>query len=212
MISFDVAIQFILVSIVLGFAPGPDNTYVLMQSAISGTRRGIAVTMGLCTGIIVHTVAVALGVAAIFQASALAFTLLKIVGAVYLLYLAYGAFKASNQALSDTKSATTSTEKSIHSLYLRGILMNLTNPKVGMFFLAFLPQFVRAEAGPIPFQIAQLGLLFILVTLVSFSLIAFMAGQISGWLRRSPRAFPIMNKLVGCLFVGMAVKLATAQR
>ena len=212
MISTDVAVQFVLVSLVLGFAPGPDNAYVLMQSAISGTRRGMAVTLGLCTGLVAHTAAVALGVAAIFQASELAFTLLKVIGAGYLLYLAYGAFKASAHAGSSLETSEAPAEKSLRALYLRGILMNITNPKVGMFFLAFLPQFVRPESGPVPLQIVQLGVLFMLVTVVSFGLIALMAGQLSGWLRRSPRAFPIMNGLVGCVFVGMAIKLATAQR
>jgi threonine/homoserine/homoserine lactone efflux protein len=186
MLAWDVAVQFVLVAVVLALAPGPDNVFVLMQSALFGVGKGLAVTLGLCTGLIVHTSAVALGVAALVQASATAFVVLKIIGAGYLLYLAYGAFKASGGSPSaddDTPVAA----KSAFAYYARGVLMNIT-------------------------QIAQLGLLFMVTTLVVFGAIAIAAGSLSGWLRRSPRAVPVMNKITGCVFVGLALKLATAQR
>lgn len=211
MISLDLALQFVAVSAVLALAPGPDNLFVLMQSATGGRRRGVAVTLGLCTGLLAHTGAVALGVAAIFQASATAFAVLKYVGAGYLLYLAYGAFKAGASTTADAASGRPP-EQSLRTLYLRGILMNVTNPKVAIFFLAFLPQFTHADAGPVPLQIVQLGALFIATALVVFGAIACAAGGLNGWLRRSPRAVPLMNKLTGLVFAGLAAKLATAQR
>lgn len=143
MISFDTTLQFIAVAAVLGLVPGPDNLFVLMQSAMHGIRSGFAVTLGLCTGLIVHTTAVAFGVAALFAASAIAFTVLKLVGAAYLLYLAWGAFRAG----ATTDSLAQESTNSFRSLYFRGVIMNITNPKVAIFFLAFLPQFVVADAG-----------------------------------------------------------------
>ncbi|MFC5771201.1 LysE family translocator [Thauera sinica] len=212
MIPLDVAVQFIVVSIALALVPGPDNLFVLLQSAIGGSRRGVAVTLGLCTGLVVHTAAVALGVAAIFQASATAFTALKILGAAYLLYLAYGAFRAGGGTPAGGGTEGAAAERSGLALYGRGVLMNLTNPKVAIFFLAFLPQFVKADAGSVTFQIAQLGMLFILSALVVFCAIACAAGSLGGWLKRSPRAIPVMNKVAGCVFVGLAARLAMAER
>lgn len=212
MISLDLAVQFALIAAVLGFVPGPDNTCVLMQSALGGTRKGIALTLGLCSGLVVHTAAVALGLAAVFQASAPAFTVLKIAGAAYLLWLAWGAFRAAGQAAPGAAGAPGAADTPARALYLRGILMNLSNPKVAVFFLAFLPQFVRAESGPVPWQVAQLGALFIAASLADFCLIAAVAGRLSGWLRRSPRAVLLMNRVAGCIFVALAARLATAQR
>ena len=211
MLAWDVAVQFVLVSVVLALAPGPDNVFVLMQSALVGVRKGLAVTLGLCTGLIVHTTAVALGVAALVQASATAFVVLKLIGAAYLLYLAYGAFKAGDGSPS-ADGKTSAVAKSAFAYYARGVLMNITNPKVAIFFLAFLPQFVRPDAGTVPVQIAQLGLLFMATTLVVFGAIAAAAGSLSGWLQRSPRAVPVMNKLTACVFVALALKLVTTQR
>lgn len=208
MISFDTALQFLVVAALLGVVPGPDNLFVLMQSAIRGPRSGIAVTLGLCTGLMVHTTAVAFGVAALFAASSVAFTALKVIGAAYLLYLAYGAFKAGSSKQQDQST----TANSWRALYLRGVVMNITNPKVAIFFLAFLPQFVATDRGPVYAQIFQLGSLFILSSLVVFCGIAAIAGKLSAWLRRSPRAIPVMNKVAGLVFVGLAAKLATAQR
>lgn len=208
MLPIETALQFTLAAAVLGLVPGPDNLFVLMQSALRGARAGIAVTLGLCTGLIVHTLAVAFGVAALFAASALAFTVLKVIGAAYLLYLAWGAFRAGGASA----PAATAVGDAPLRLYLRGVVMNITNPKVAIFFLAFLPQFVSAGAGPVWLQLVELGGLFIATSLVLFCAIAGVAGRISGWLRRSPRAIPLMNRLAGVVFIGLAAKLATAQR
>ncbi|MFL9710067.1 LysE family translocator [Methylobacillus sp. Pita1] len=215
MVSIDTALQFVAVSAVLALAPGPDNMFVLMQSAAGGARKGIAVTLGLCTGLVVHTAAVAFGVAAIFQASAAAFTALKIAGAAYLLYLAYGAF-TSGMGASPGNEGTAHPDKDTigldKGLYQRGILMNVTNPKVALFFLAFLSQFVKDGAGPAPLQILQLGALFMITTLVIFSLVAYTAGRLSRWLQRSPKAVRNMNRIAGVVFIGLAARLITAQR
>ena len=199
---------FTTASILLALTPGPDNIFVLTQSALKGKRVGIVVTLGLCTGLIVHTSAVALGVAAIFHASALAFNLLKFAGAAYLLYLAWGAFRAGTSTL-DTKA---SQEIELPRFYLRGIIMNVTNPKVSIFFLAFLPQFTKPENGSLPLQLVALGGIFILSTLLVFGAISLLAGVMGQWLRRSERAQKVLNKTAGAIFAGLALKLATVSR
>ena len=199
---------FCTASVLLALAPGPDNIFVLTQSAIKGRLVGLVVTLGLCTGLLVHTTAVALGVAALFQASALAFNLLKYAGAAYLLYLAWGAFRAGASALLDKADQETSWLR----FYLRGIVMNVTNPKVSIFFLAFLPQFTNPAKGSLPLQLIMLGGVFILATLLVFGGIAVLAGWLGQRLRQSERAQLLLNKTAGVIFAGLALKLATASR
>jgi len=158
MIPVETLVAFFMASVLLALVPGPDNIFVLTQSALYGKLPGLFVTFGLCTGLMVHTSAVALGVAVIFQASALAFTMLKLFGAGYLLYLAWGAFRASATEI----RTETGDGRSLGSLYLRGIIMNVANPKVSIFFLAFLPQFADPARSSLSLQIVILGGVFIL--------------------------------------------------
>lgn len=209
MIPLDVLGLFLAASLALGVAPGPDNIFVLTQSALFGPRAGLFVTLGLCTGLMVHTIAVAFGVAAIFQSSLLAFTILKLLGAAYLLYLAWGAFRAGAGDLS--KDQDKDEDVRILPLYRRGILMNLTNPKVLVFFLAFLPQFADPERGTLSAQILVFGALFILTTFLIFFALAFGAGMIGDWLRHSKRAQIYLNRVAGTIFIALALKLATSK-
>ena len=208
MISLETALTFSGAAILLAWVPGPDNLFVLMQSALYGRKSGLLITLGLCTGLIGHTLAVALGVAAIFQTSQLAFTALKVIGAVYLLYLAYRAFRASPQSLSGYEERP----KPLWQMYVRGIVMNLTNPKVALFFLAFLPQFAAPARGSMVLQMLTLGGIFIICALASFAVIASLAGSLSAWLQRSRNSQTVLNRVAGGVFVGLALKLATAHR
>ena len=208
MISTETLLTFSTASVLLALAPGPDNIFVLTQSSVLGRRAGFLVTLGLCTGLIAHSMAVALGVAVIFQRSAAAFAALKYVGAGYLVYLALQAFHASATRIQTERRG----EAKLFALYGRGILMNLTNPKVSIFFLAFLPQFADPSRGPISVQILLLGGVFILATVVVFGSIAFLAGTLGQWLHRSDRVQGIMNKAAGVVFLGLALKLATTRR
>jgi len=199
---------FIAASVALALAPGPDNIFVLTQSALHGRIAGLFVTVGLCTGLIVHTAAVALGVAAIFATSALAFTILKTIGAAYLLYLAWQAFRAGTAALSNNQGPALSHRQ----LYGLGIVMNITNPKVAIFFLAFLPQFADPAHGALPLQIFIFGGLFILATLLVFGGVAWFSGFIGEWLKGSARAQRNLNWLAGTVFIGLAVHLLAQER
>jgi len=208
MIPVDVLITFFAASALLALSPGPDNIFVLTQSALSGKLAGIVVTIGLCTGLIFHTLAVAFGVAVIFQASAVAFTVLKICGAGYLLYLAWHAFKASASRIQSNNHNRLSYVK----LYRRGIIMNVTNPKVSIFFLAFLPQFADPDRGPLTLQLISFGCIFIVATVLVFGSIALTAGFLSQWLNQSEKGQQIMNRVAGTVFVALALKLAVIKR
>ena len=130
MIPIETLLTFFLASVLLALAPGPDNIFVLTQSSLYGKRSGLSVVLGLCTGLVVHSLAVALGIAVIFQQSALAFSVLKMAGAGYLVYLAWQAFRASVSKI----QAQGNGEIRLLKLYGRGIIMNITNPKVPIFF------------------------------------------------------------------------------
>jgi threonine/homoserine/homoserine lactone efflux protein len=204
----DLLLLFFASSLMLGLAPGPDNLFVMAQSAQHGRKAGLLVTLGLCTGLLVHTSAVAFGLAAVFRASEPAFTVLKFAGAAYLLYLAWQAFRAT---ASDAGAALVG---SIHvpRLYLRGIVMNVTNPKVSIFFLAFLPQFTDPSKGAIAPQVLLLGGIFILATILVFGAISFLAGTLGERFRRSAAAQKLLNRAAGTLFAGLALRLAVAER
>jgi threonine/homoserine/homoserine lactone efflux protein len=208
MLPAEAIAPFFAASILLALAPGPDNLFVLTQSALRGRSAGLAVVMGLCTGLVGHSSAVAFGVAVIFQTSAAAFSILKLMGAAYLLYLAWQAFTASAEALSTEAAGPVPHWR----LYGRGIFMNITNPKVSLFFLAFLPQFADPQRGPVAVQVLLLGALFILATLLVFGSIALLAGALGEWLNRSPRVQRILNRMAAAVFLGLAFKLATAKQ
>ncbi|NTW82929.1 MAG: LysE family translocator [Chlorobiaceae bacterium] len=208
MIETHILVVFFTTSVLLALSPGPDNLYVLAQSARNGRSAGFFVTLGLCTGLTGHTTAVAFGLAAILRASALAFTVLKFIGAAYLLYLAWGAFRAAVSA------AEEATEPSLSkgTLFRRGIIMNLSNPKVSLFFLAFLPQFADPSRGSMILQLFLLGGVFILATVLVFSLISILAGGLGDKYRESAFAQKVVNRLAGTIFVGLALKLAFSER
>ncbi len=207
--NLDVSLAFFGVSFLLALAPGPDNVFVLMVSAAEGRRAGFAVVLGLMLGVMVHTLAVALGLAALFAASATAFTVLKLAGAAYLLYLAWGAWRApaSLQAEDDGDAG-----QPWPRLVARGVVMNLTNPKVLLFFLALLPQFVVPGSGSVAGQIVVLGALFILAGGLVFAAIVLAAAALRGRLARSARAQRLLQRSAAVVFAGLALRLVTAQR
>lgn len=208
MIPADTLAAFFTAAVLLALAPGPDNIFVLTQAALHGRTSGMAVVLGLCTGLIGHTLAVAFGVAVIFQASALAFTALKLVGAGYLLYLAWQAFRAPASAIQGEVNGSLS----LGRLYRRGIIMNITNPKVSIFFLALLPQFADPARGFLAGQMILLGGCFILATILVFGAIAVLAGTLGRMLGQSSKVQRGLNWLAGSVFIGLALTLAAAKR
>ena len=193
---------FIFTSALLALAPGPDNIFVLTQSALYGKRSGILITLGLCTGLVFHTCLVAFGVATIMQTSDWALSALKIIGAIYLVYLAWQILNSQTQELS-VKGIVLSDA----NLYLRGIVMNVTNPKVSIFFLAFLPQFASSNYGAITPQIILLGTIFGAVSLFIFSGISILASKLGDLLKRKPNAQVYLSRMTALIFVVLAFNL-----
>ena len=201
-LSLETAIAFVLASVILSLVPGPDNIYVMTNSALKGWRVGFYTTLGLCTGLIGHTFLVAIGVSVIFQTSALAFNGLKIVGACYLIYLGWLSLQSKELNISGTGK-----DNSNRSYYITGVIMNLTNPKVALFFLVFLPQFVNISNDSVTIQVVLLGLLFILSALCVFSSIAFLGSFLEGYLKKSSSVNKNINKLAALVYFALAINL-----
>ena len=201
-LSIETLITFVTASVVLSLVPGPDNLFVMSHSALKGWRIGFYTTLGLCTGLIGHTVLVAIGVSAIFRTSAIAFNGLKIVGACYLLYLAWLSVQNKELNLGGTDKNSTN-----RSYYFTGVIMNLTNPKVALFFLVFLPQFVNTSNDNVTIQIFLLGLLFILSALCVFTSIAYLASFWEDILKKSKTVNKNLNILAALVYFSLAINL-----
>lgn len=207
MLTLETLATFLPAAVLLALAPGPDNIFVLTQSAIRGRASGIAVTIGLCLGLMVHTTAVAFGVAAVFQRSELAFSLLKFAGAAYLAYLSWVAFTAKPSKI----EGEATDQPGPLRLVGRGAIMNLTNPKVSLFFLAFLPQFID-PAGRAASQMLMLGGLFIIVTIIVFGSIALFSGTLGSFFRKSVRGQLVLNRIAATVYLLLALRLVTMHR
>ena len=201
-LSIETIIAFVTASVVLSLVPGPDNLFVMSHSALKGWRIGFYITLGLCTGLIGHTILVAIGVSVIFQTSAIAFNGLKIIGACYLLYLAWLSVQNKELNLGGTDKNNTN-----RSYYFTGVIMNLTNPKVALFFLVFLPQFVNTSNDNVSIQICLLGLLFIISALCVFTLIAYLASFLEDILKKSKTVNKNLNILAALIYFALAIKL-----
>ncbi|WP_407458447.1 LysE family translocator [Fibrobacter sp.] len=216
-------LEFFIAALVVGIAPGPDNLFVLAQSATHGARAGFCVILGLCTGIVIQVSLLVAGVSALIAASPMAFFVMQCLGAAYLLYLAYKSFQVRAGTVAAGEASECRPERSHEvtesknlgqehlpgrKLYLRGILMNISNPKVILFLLSFIPPAVRLERPIHPsLQIALLGAEFIVATFIVFGSVALLAGAVKKFLLNSPKANRNLNWFSGCVFVLLAVAL-----
>lgn len=166
-------IYFLSAAVMLTILPGPDMLFVIAQSISLGKKAGISVALGLCTGLIFHTIAAAFGISIIIYNSDVAFMILKYLGVAYLIFLAFMALKES------TIDLNINWQINKINLYKKGILMNLLNPKVLLFFLAFLPQFVDQSDGNVSLQMVSLGIIFIIQAIIVFSIVSILASKIS---------------------------------
>ena len=200
--DFALLLTFAGASLVLAVAPGPDNLFVLAQSAVYGVRAGLTVVLGLCTGLVVQTICAACGVAAVVAAVPALFWGIRIAGACYLLYLAWMAW---THAVSDSEGPQ-GTALTGAALWRRGVIMNITNPKVQIFFLAFFPQFVQpgTEGLDLIIQMVIQGVIFIGATLIVFSAVAWGAGALADKMR-SPTFQLWLNRISAVIFLMLAV-------
>lgn len=192
---------FSVATIVLALSPGPDNIYVLTQSLVNGSKSGLATTFGLISGCIIHTALLAFGVSAIITANETLFYAIKILGACYLLYLAYKVFSSDSDILLGEKAPS----KTPSQLYKQGFIMNLLNPKVMIFFLAFFPAFIWNSDEETVSQFFILGGIFMVVSLFVFGALALLAGSISAYLRNNKNVGFILKWLQIIVFIGIAV-------
>ena len=200
--DLSVWLAFLSASIVLALAPGPDNLFVLAQSALYGVKAGLLVVLGLCSGLIIQTICAACGLAAVIAAIPALFFAIKLVGALYLCYLAFMAWTHARDPITNSKTEA----KTGFKLWRRGFIMNITNPKVQIFFLAFFPQFVAkgTEGFALVLQMLLQGLTFIFATAVVFTGIAYGAGFLSAQVSNASFRF-YLNRLSAILFLGLAL-------
>jgi len=193
-------ITFLGATALLALSPGPDNIYVLTQSVVNGRASGIVTTAGLVSGCIVHTTLIAFGISALIATSPKVFFSIKLFGALYLLYLAYKVFKSK---ISVTL-ANRAPKKSYWSLFKQGMLMNILNPKVTIFFLAFFPTFLWDRESNTVGQFYILGILFMIESFLIFGGIAILAGNISEYLKKSNQIAVVLKWLQIVVFIGIA--------
>lgn len=180
----EILLSFIIATSVLAISPGPDNIYVLTQSIVNGKKFGLATVFGLISGCIIHTTLLAFGVSAIIKNSEIFYFILKLFGSSYLVYLAYKVFKSDD---SISLNSSGNQKKSLLQLYKQGFIMNVLNPKVTIFFLAFFPGFLFSDSISTIVQFYILGLLFMITSLIIFSGIALLSGSISILINKNNR-------------------------
>ena len=203
---------FVAASLAVIVAPGPDNIYVLTRGIAQGRKVALASAWGMCSGLLFHTTLAAVGLSAILARSAGALSLVKYIGAAYLVYLGI-------RALLSREEFSPSAEKiftvKLRNFFLQGLTMNLLNPKVAVFFMAFLPQFVSpsvGKAGSATLRLVALGLVFALLSVVIFSAIALFSGVVGDRLSRNPRFATALQWSTAFVLVGLGVRLALSGR
>jgi len=201
-LNYEILSTFIIASALLAIAPGPDNLYVLTQSIANGKKYGLATTMGLVSGCLVHTTLLAFGISAIIKENEHIFFVIKLFGALYLFYLAYIVFRSDvHLQLSNSEVP----KKGLVQLFKQGFIMNVLNPKVTLFFLAFFPGFLFSDSLGHVIQFYVLGLLFMLVALVVFGLIAILSGSISDYIRGHAKLGLSLKWLQIVVFIGIGL-------
>lgn len=205
----DALLAFLVAAVLVTAAPGPDNLMVLGIGMARGRRHGVAFGLGCAAGCLSHTLLAALGVGALIAASPVAFTGLKVAGGLYLVWLGIQAWRSPGGArVSDPGEAA---RRSPGRLFAQGVMANAINPKVVVFFLSFLPQFVVADRGHAALQTVALGVVFTLQAALLFGLLGWFSGTVGGPLQRDPRLARWLDRAAGTVFVALGIRLI-AQR
>lgn len=202
MISIEVLLTFSVAAILMSISPGPSMLYVMARSIAQGAKGGIIAAMGLAVGGMVHVFATVLGLSAIFKYSPTLYTIVKLVGATYLMYLGYCYWRDSNSNDNNQEVAKTKI-KPLMTIFKESILVEVTNPKTALFFIALLPQFVAPEAGSIPLQLFILGLIVIVVAIPFDILVAVFSSKVSSWLSKNKKAQIIQERVSASILFGM---------
>jgi threonine/homoserine/homoserine lactone efflux protein len=204
--DLNVFLLFMAGALALNVTPGPDMTFVLAQAAHRGTRAGVAAALGIGTGTLFHMTLAAFGLAALFAAFPLAFDVVRYAGAAYLVWIAIGMIRRPPHL------NTARDESSVSAAFKQGIVTNILNPKVAIFFIAFLPQFVTKDAGPAWMQILILGICFDIGGTLVNCLVAFGSGKLAARLRGNPMIGKVLGWISASVMLGLAVRLAVTER
>lgn len=206
----DLATLVTYVAIVLGFVfiPGPATLLTVARACSSGTKVGIATGAGIAAGDVIHTFMAIIGISAVIAASALLFSIIKYIGAAYLVYLGIRAVVEKTPGDLITRATPIMAGKA----FRQAVLTEILNPKTALFFLAFLPQFVRPEHGLVMLQLTILGLVFVFLGLLSTVVFAVGAGRLGNFLRRNPTVLRWQGKVVGCIYFALGIRLALQER
>jgi threonine/homoserine/homoserine lactone efflux protein len=210
MYDFNHWLVFFAAALALNISPGPDIAYIVSNTVARGPRHGFAASFGVCSGSVVHVLAAAFGLSAILAASALAFSAVKWVGAAYLIYLGIKALLSAGAQF--RIAADTQARSSAFAVYRQGFMIDVLNPKVAVFFMAFLPQFANPALGHIPAQLVLHGALVIAVALVVEAGIVLIAARFTAALRRNPRIGLWLDRALGTVLIGLGLRLALQQR
>jgi len=210
--SWDTLILFAAAAFVLSASPGPSNLYVLARSVTQGHRAGYLAALGLAAGGLVHVTGAALGLAALFHQSATAFAIVKYAGAAYLVWLGLQCLRDGWKGKPIAIEQPQAIRRSPARIFRESALVEMLNPKVALFFLAFLPQFVDPAAGPVALQTLLLGLIVTAIALPCDLVVAWTSGRIAGLLRRQPVWMRLQNWLSGTILVGLGAAMALARR
>jgi threonine/homoserine/homoserine lactone efflux protein len=203
MLSIEQTAGFLLAASVVTLAPGPDNMMVLSIGMAKGRIHGIAFGLGCACGCLIHTLLATFGVSAVIAGSPHAFWLLRMCGGAYLVWLGVGAWRGSVRK----SVGAPGDEQAVVSLFWKGGLANVMNPKVILFFLSFLPQFVLAGESGVALQVALLGVLFVVQAALIFGLIGYFSGTVGQWMALNRRAGVVLNRLAALVFVTLGVRL-----
>jgi RhtB (resistance to homoserine/threonine) family protein len=208
---------FIVAVMLLSVTPGPDTAYIVGRSVAQGRGAGVVSALGIALGCIVHTLACAFGLTALLAASVTAFTIVKFAGAIYLIYLGVRLIfaKPAAQKTSDKQSEETrvrAAPKSLQQLFTQGFVTNVLNPKVVLFFVSFIPQFVAVDSAHKTLAFLALGLVFVLVSTFWNTFVAWIAGSVTQRFSGKPSVKLWLDRVVGSAFVGLGIKLATSHR
>lgn len=202
--DFGILISFLTASMILTVSPGPDILYVITSSSAKGFRTGFAIALGLCSGLIIHSTVVAFGAAHFIVSNYWLFLTIKLFGVLYLLWLAYTTFRSSTKIEIDTRLTK---EKGFVKLFAKGFLMNVLNPKVMLFFLAFLPQFIPTNTTHPIYHSYILSGIFFLQALLIFSLMAFFSDKVLGFFRHSARGVQVLKWGQILIFISLAIAI-----
>lgn len=208
---------FVVAVFLLNVTPGPDTAYIVGRSVAQGRSAGLVSALGISAGCCVHSLACAFGLTALLAASATAFTVVKFVGAIYLVYLGTRllftrAAPAPAEAAAEAAPRAAAAPRSLRQLFLQGFWTNVLNPKVVLFFVSFFPQFVSAESPHKALAFLVLGAVFVAMSTVWNSFVAWIAGSVTRRFSGKPGVKKWLDRTVGTAFVGLGVKLATASR